>query len=137
MKDIEVRCEAYARLNPSESQVVLENTLKLLAYPEVNSESKMVGDELHVSFSGPSTLKKLREQAAARRVRSVLRRLILTSYRDGKVILMLNRQALTAGIIAFAETEAESPLGPVYLVIYSDDIQTLSDYLTSEKQFHR
>lgn len=135
MRELDVKCEAFAKINPSEDPGIIEQALKSLIYPGVRAELKVIQDEVIMIFSGPSCLKKMKEQAAARRVRAVLRRLLKNRYSDGKVTLMLNRQALTAGIIAYIENPAESPLGPVYLNIYTDDIDSLSSYLTGDKDF--
>jgi len=137
MSKLNYRCEAYAKINPSENPKAVETALRLLAYPEVESETKFMNNEIHIIFTGSSALKKMRDQAAARRVRAVLRRLLLSNYSEGKITIMLNKQALTRGIISFVESESESPLGPVYLEIYTSDVQALASYLTSEKSFQR
>src|SRR5579884_2923863 len=135
MNEIRYRCEAYAKLNPSEDPKAVETAIRLLAYPEVESETKFTNDEIRIIFTGSAALKKMRDQAAARRVRAVLRRLLISNYSAGKITIMLNRQALTRGIISFSESE--SPLGPVYLEIYTGELQAIASYLTSEKSFQR
>jgi predicted RNA binding protein with dsRBD fold (UPF0201 family) len=137
MNEIRYRCEAYAKLNPSEDPKAVETAIRLLAYPEVESETKFTNDEIRIIFTGSAALKKMRDQAAARRVRAVLRRLLISNYSAGKITIMLNRQALTRGIISFVESESESPLGPVYLEIYTGELQAIASYLTSEKSFQR
>jgi len=137
MKDFQVRCEVSAEVKPSEDPSTIERTLRLLAYPDVDSKTKISDNRVHLTFSGVAALKKIRDQAAARRVRAVLRRLLVSNYAEGKVTLMLNRQALTKGIIAYIESESESPLGPVYLEIFTDNLQALIAYLTGEKSFQR
>lgn len=124
-----VVCEASARINPTEDLKVLERALKQIVYSDVPVQLATENETLRMNFLGLRGLTKLKEQSAARRVRGVLRRLILSEYRSGEVTLMLNRQALTQGIIAFVESEAESPLGPVYLKIACNDVKWLIDFL--------
>src|SRR5579875_2365539 len=121
MNEIRYRCEAYAKLNPSEDPKAVETAIRLLAYPEVESETKFTNDEIRIIFTGSAAL----------------RRLLIANYSAGKITIMLNRQALTRGIISFVESESESPLGPVYLEIYTGELQAIASYLTSEKSFQR
>ena len=51
---------------------------------------------------------------------------------DGRrVILLLNRQAATAGVVALCTSATESPLGPIVLEIECDKPETVIDWLTA------
>ena len=44
---------------------------------------------------------------------------------------MFNRQAAYAGVLALCGSEAESPLGPIYLRIDSQDLDDVIEWLTA------
>ena len=45
--------------------------------------------------------------------------------------VMLNRQAAAAGVVALCGTPEESPLGPIYLTIESEDVAKIVDWLAA------
>jgi predicted RNA binding protein with dsRBD fold (UPF0201 family) len=126
---LSVECEATAELNPSEDPEKVEAALRSIVDPDVQVYVSRKPDRVTIHFSGEKALKKLKEQAAARKVRSVLRRLVVSSPTPNVATLLLNRQALTRGLTVFVEDEAESPLGPVILNLRCKDKLALADFL--------
>jgi predicted RNA binding protein with dsRBD fold (UPF0201 family) len=76
-------------------------------------------------------LQKIHDQFRDRHVRAAANRLLLRM-RDGrKVIILLNRQAATAGVAALCTSATESPLGPLVLEIESDRPEAVIEWLTA------
>lgn len=120
---------AWATLSPSEDPSRVLLALRGILYPGDRAETVTEENRVVLRASGVSSLRKMKEAAASRRVRSVLKRLLLSQTGKGRFDLLLNRQALTRGIISFCETDSESPLGAVHLEMITDDPQSLIGYL--------
>ncbi len=78
-----------------------------------------------------TSLAHLRDRLRDRHVRAAARRLLQNSIQGGRTELMLNRQAAVAGVIAVCGSPDESPLGPIYLRLESDDLPSAIDWLTA------
>ena len=81
------------------------------------------------SSEGLGSLEKLREQLRARRVRSAARAAMMREAKGGHTVLMLNRQAAVAGVLAVCGNPEESPLGPVSVRIRSRDVVKVIEWL--------
>ncbi len=77
------------------------------------------------------SLERMRDQLRDRRVRGAARRLLFARSEGGSATIMLNRQAAFEGVIVLCDNEGESPLGPIYLRLESDDIEGLTEWLTA------
>ncbi len=77
------------------------------------------------------SLSHLRDQLRDRHVRAAARRLLLYSIKGGRAELMLNRQAAVAGVVVVCGSPEESPLGPIYLRLESDNLPAAIDWLTA------
>jgi uncharacterized protein len=73
----------------------------------------------------------VRDQLRDRHVRSAARRQMLLKRSERSTSLMLNRQAAAAGVVALCGSPEESPLGPIYLTVESDDIDGVIDWLAA------
>ncbi|MEM3185402.1 MAG: hypothetical protein QXR69_02880 [Conexivisphaerales archaeon] len=120
---------AMADVNPSEDPMKVEKAILSIFYPEADVTIKKEASRILVSFKGIKALKKMQEQARVRRVRATLRRLLYLGLRENSSTIMLNRQALTNGVIALCEDRRESPLGPVYLKITVDNFNAFVDWI--------
>jgi predicted RNA binding protein with dsRBD fold (UPF0201 family) len=76
-------------------------------------------------------LLRIRDQLRDRHVRSAARRRLLLAREGNSTSLMLNRQAAAAGVLAICGSPEESPLGPIYMTIESEKLDTVIDWLTS------
>jgi predicted RNA binding protein with dsRBD fold (UPF0201 family) len=76
-------------------------------------------------------LLKIHDQLRDRQVRAAANRLLLRM-RDGRrVIMLLNRQAATVGVVALCTSATESPLGPLVMEIECDKPETVIEWLTT------
>jgi len=79
----------------------------------------------------PRALAHIRDQLRDRHVRSAARRQMLLKSSGRSTSLMFNRQAAAAGVVALCSSPEESPLGPIYLVLESENIDATVDYLAA------
>ena len=86
---------------------------------------------MKITSDDPQCLVKVHDQLRDRRVRAAARRLLMTGREGSRTTVMLNRQAATAGIVVLCSSEAESPLGPMYLTIESRELDAVIDWLTA------
>jgi uncharacterized protein len=89
------------------------------------------GNRIQLSSNSPKSLARFRDQLRDRGVRSAARRFAIRNRSNDEVTFMLNRQAAYVGVIVLCGTEAESPLGPIYLTVESRKLDSVVDWLTA------
>jgi uncharacterized protein len=119
-----------ARISPSEDPVKVSKAL-----------GKVAGSEPQDVLAGPSSasvttddlraLTRIRDQLRDRHIRSAARKQMLLNKQGRLTTLMLNRQAATVGVLALCGSPDESPLGPIYMSIESDALESVIDWLTA------
>ncbi|MDA4113445.1 MAG: hypothetical protein OK474_05300 [Thaumarchaeota archaeon] len=119
-----------ATVSPTESPekvlAAARNVLGNCAY-QVEEE----GGRIALRSREMGCLLKIHDQLRDRQVRAAANRLLLRM-RDGRrVIMLLNRQASTAGVVALCTSATESPLGPLVVEIESDKPETVIEWLTT------
>lgn len=86
---------------------------------------------LRITSDDPRSIKRLHDQLRDRHVRAAARKLLYAG-RDGNTAsVMLNRQAAYAGVLVLCGSEEESPLGPLYLTVVSDELDSVIQWLTA------
>jgi predicted RNA binding protein with dsRBD fold (UPF0201 family) len=131
-KPISVRILLRASVSPSEdaSKVLLAATNVL---GDCQHKEEISEELVALSSESLKCLQKLHDQLRDRRVRDAARRLLLRRREDNRVTLMLNRQAALKGTIVLCGNEDESPLGPIFMVMDSDQTDQLIEWLTSHQ----
>lgn len=121
--------------------MILEAGVSASEDPEkvLKAMGEVVGDSRRSVTRAPASIRvesdeqalvRLRDQLRDRRVRAAARRLALARMGRGQFTLMLNRQAAYAGVIALCSTEAESPLGPIFVTVKAKDTDAVVAWLT-------
>jgi len=128
--DLKARLLLEATVSPSEDPAKV-----LQAVKNIVGESKcdITADAHSARLRTEDTmaLVHIRDQLRDRHVRSAARKRMLLGSSGHSTSLMLNRQAAAAGVVALCGTPEESPLGPIYLTVHSDDIIGVIDWLTA------
>lgn len=125
-----VRIVLSGRVSPSEdTEKVLAAMRNVLGDCDYTVEPGK--DEISLVSQDGGCLKKLRDQLRDRHVRAAARKLAEESRSGNSTTLMVNRQAAFAGVMALCGSEGESPLGPLYLRIESEELDKTIDWLTS------
>jgi predicted RNA binding protein with dsRBD fold (UPF0201 family) len=128
--NVRAKITLEATVSPSEDSAKVVGALeRVLGEPtgKLFSDSRiarLVTDE-------PKALLHIRDQLRDRHVRSTARRRLLLDRKGHSTLLMLNRQAATAGVLAICGGPEESPLGPIYMKIESRELEGVTDFLTS------
>jgi hypothetical protein len=79
----------------------------------------------------PSSLMKIYEQARSRAILGVLGRMLEDNMIADTTWFYLNKQAAYVGVVSVCEEEAESPLGPIKIIITSEKLPAIMNWLAS------
>jgi hypothetical protein len=118
-----------AELSPSEDPEKVMSAMVGIIGPGPFTVSKR-GGGIRIDADSPGTLDRVHDQLRDRRVRGAARRRLLAGRHGSESTVMVNRQAASAGVVAICDSEDESPLGPIYLTVRSDDFDRLLAWLT-------
>ena len=118
-----------ASISPSEDPNKVTSAMQKVVGSTQNQMSSD-GSTARLVTRDPRALGWIRDQFRDRRIRSSVRRQFVVNRSGHSTILMLNRQAAAAGVVAICGAPEESPLGPIYLKIESDDLDRLVDWLS-------
>ncbi|MDA4121038.1 MAG: hypothetical protein OK404_01365 [Thaumarchaeota archaeon] len=119
-----------ATVSPSEDPEKVVDAVRNVA-GGAHGDNEEVGRKVTLSYADVGSLRHLRDQLRDRHIRSAARRLLLRGKRGNKTVLMLNRQAASAGVLAVCGAPEESPLGPIYLIIISTELDKVIDWLAA------
>ena len=125
---IELKVEAV--VNPSEHpQKVIDAVANVIVgcSPERSYRNRVIG-----RANGSRPLALVYEQVRSRAAMGVLRRILLDNRKGDSTWFLLNKQAATVGIAAPVEDEQESPLGPIRVMMSSEELGPLIDWLVPE-----
>ena len=92
------------------------------------------GSTLVAEAKGQDSLIKLRNLLRNDRIRDAARKLLFKSIRGNRIGFYLNKQVAFAGHISFSEETAESPLGPIRIIIETDDPRQLVEWLAEKTE---
>lgn len=123
---VELRATVSRSEDPEKVLKAMKNVLGGGEYRVSSGEDSIV-----ITSTNRRSLVKMRDQLRDRRVRGAARRLLMTSMQGKKASVLLNRQAAFQGIVALCGSVEESPLGPIYLTLESDDLEALIAWLTA------
>ena len=113
--------------DPGKVRSAIENVLGTKgSITESFGQLKFVGSE-------EECLYPLYEAVRKRRTLAVAKRLLVNHVQEGKTHLLLNKQAAFVGTLVLCEYEDESPLGPIRMVIETEDLDSLIDWLSGDK----
>jgi predicted RNA binding protein with dsRBD fold (UPF0201 family) len=124
------RVRLVATISPSESpQKVLLAAKNVVG--ECACEIDESANEVRLISNDVRSLQLVHDQLRDRRIRDAARRFLLKTREGNSLLLLLNRQAAYVGTVAICSTPEESPLGPIFLRISSDEADAVIDWLTA------
>ena len=129
----QVTIQAETEINPTEA----EEKVKVAVSNVLGNASTVVKPEdkcsvLTAGASGQDSLIKFRNLLRTDRIRDAARRVLFHSIRGNIINFCLNKQVAYAGHISFSEESAESPLGPIRVIITSDNPRMLIEWLAEK-----
>jgi len=86
---------------------------------------------------GQGSLERFRMILQRDRIRAAGRSQLFKGLEGNRIVTFLNKQVAHAGHISFSAPEGESPLGPIRLLIESDDPVQVIDWLTGGRTTER
>ncbi len=128
--DFEARVALEATISPSEDPTKVLRALQNVL-GGVSSKEAVTSKSVRLAADNSKSLFHLREMLRDRHVRSAARKQLLANLSRRSSSLMLNRQAAAAGVVALCASPEESPLGPIYVIIESAELDSVIDWLTA------
>ncbi len=120
-------------LNPTEEHEKILTVLKNFAeFNENDLNIEEVSPNYYiysVTMHGRPNLQSMYEGLRSQRIVESARKYLMKKQRENSVSFMLNKQALFMKKFHFCHSPEESPMGPVWIRIESDDIHRLLEYL--------
>jgi predicted RNA binding protein with dsRBD fold (UPF0201 family) len=128
MDEVTIRVETEA--NPTEAEEKVKTAVANL-FGNITLQTKPAyrGSVLIAEADGQEALVKLRNLLRNDRVRDAARKVLFRSLRGNAISFCLNKQVAFAGHISFSEAVAESPLGPLKVMIKCENPRQLIDWL--------
>jgi predicted RNA binding protein with dsRBD fold (UPF0201 family) len=129
----EVTVYAEAEIKPTEDEEKVKAAVSnVLGNVSITIKPTHKGSTLNAEAKGRDSLIKLRNLLRQDRIRDAARKLLFKSIRGGNISFCLNKQVAFAGHISFSEETAESPLGPIRIIIETDNPRQLVEWLAEK-----
>ena len=128
MEEIVIRMET--EINPTEAEEKVKLAVaNLFGNIPTQTKPSYKGSILIAEANGQEVLVKLRNLLRMDRVRDAARKVFFGGLRGKTISFCLNKQVAFAGHVSFSEEVAESPLGPIKVIIESENPRQLIDWL--------
>ena len=128
MEEIVIRMET--EINPTEAEEKVKLAVaNLFGNMPTQTKPSYKGSILIAEANGQEALVKLRNLLRMDRVRDAARKVFFGGLRGTTISFCLNKQVAFAGHVSFSEEVAESPLGPIRVVIECENPRQLVDWL--------
>jgi len=131
VKTLDVACkiEAYAAVNPSEDP---EKVRLAVSHVLLDANFKYEDGSIKATSKDLQSLAKIYDTIRSRRVIRAYRRQMRFHTHDTTTWFYLNKQAAFVDVIAICEEAEESPMGPIKIIMHSEEIQKVIDWLVPE-----
>ena len=128
----EITVHVETDINPTESEEKVKNAVvNVFGNITTVTASAHIGSVLTADAQGTKTLENLRDLLRRDRVRDAARRAFYAGSRGKSITFCLNKQVAFAGHVSFSQETGESPLGPIRVIIESENPRELIAWLTS------
>jgi len=128
MDEITVRVEV--EVNPTEAEEKVKTAVaNLFGNMSLQTKPAYRGSVVTGEAKGQEALVKLRNLLRNDRVRDAARRVFFGRLDEKAISFCLNKQVAFAGHISFSQEVAESPLGPIKVIIECEEPRKLIDWL--------
>ena len=95
-------------------------------------DEKITGNSFIANSDNYESLTKIYETMRSRRTKSAYRRHLMRNMTEDSTWFYLNKQAAFVNTITLCDEEAQSPLGPIKVVLHSKNIEDVIDWLVSD-----
>jgi len=95
---------------------------------------KLTGDSLVANSNNYESLTKIYETMRSRKTKSAYRRHLMRNMTEDSTWFYLNKQAAFADVTVLCDEADESPLGPIKIILHSENIEDVIDWLVSDME---
>ena len=127
--DVACKIEAYAAVNPSEDP---EKVRLAVSHVLLDANFKYEDGSIKATSKDLQSLAKIYDIIRSRGVIRAYRRQMRFHTHDTTTWFYLNKQAAFVDVIAICEEAEESPMGPIKIIMHSEEIQKVIDWLVPE-----
>jgi len=124
--DVSCKIDAYCSINSSEDPKKVQQAITNILVDvdvEINKET------LKATSTSLDSLQKIYDAINSHRSKNAYRRQLNQNLHDDSSWFYLNKQAAFANTIALCSESEESPLGPIKIILTSENIDTIIDWL--------
>jgi len=125
--DLDCQIEAYCSINPSEDPSKVKQAVSNVL-PDV--EIQVDNTSLKATSQNLESLSNIYETIHSHRSQRIYRRFMNKNLRENTTWFYLNKQAALADSVVLCEEADESPLGPIKIILISNAIEEIIDWLT-------
>jgi uncharacterized protein len=126
----EITIHVEAEINPTEDAEKIELAVNnVVGNASITIKPSQKGSVLSAEAKGQDALIKLRNLLRQDRIRDAARKLLFKSIRGNTITFCLNKQVAFAGHVSFSEETAESPLGPIQVIVETDNPRQIVEWL--------
>jgi uncharacterized protein len=130
----QVTIRAQTSINPTETQEKVQAAINnIIDNATFTTEPASKGSVLTATASGHLALSKFRNILRNDKIRDASRKQLLRSIYGNTISFFLNKQVAFAGHVSFCEETAESPLGPIKIMIETDTPEELVEWLAKKR----
>lgn len=131
MKVPQITCkiEAYAAVNPSEDP---EKVRQAISHVLLDMNYKYENGSIKASSNDLQSLSKIYDTIKSRKSTKTYRRQMRYNLQEDTTWFYLNKQAAFVDMIALCEEAEESPLGPIKILLHSQNIERIMEWLVPE-----
>ena len=131
MKVPQITCkiEAYAAVNPSEDP---EKVRQAISHVLLDMNYKYENGSIKASSNDLQSLSKIYDTIKSRKSTKTYRRQMRYNLQEDTTWFYLNKQAAFVDMITLCEEAEESPLGPIKILLHSQNIERIMEWLVPE-----
>ena len=123
------KIEVYAAVNPSEDP---EKVRLAVSHVINTSDFQYKEGSIKATATDVESLLKIQEIIKKFRTTRVYRRQMRYNTKGDTTWFYLNKQAAFVDVIAICEEDEESAMGPIKVIIHSEDLDKIKDWLAPE-----
>lgn len=131
MKVPQITCkiEAYAAVNPSEDP---EKVRQAISHVLLDMNYKYENGSIKASSNDLQSLSKIYDTIKSRKSTKTYRRQMRYHLQEDTTWFYLNKQAAFVDVIVLCQEAEESPLGPIKILLHSQNIERIMEWLVPE-----
>lgn len=127
--DLKCKIDAYCTINSTEDPTKVKQAISNIL-PE--NEIKISKNSLKASSTNLEALSNIFKATHSRKTQRVYRRFLNNNLYNDSTWFYLNKQAALSNTVALCDEAEESPLGPIKIVLTSNNIEQIIEWLVSE-----